>query len=171
MIDVQRILQENGSSCGNIGLPSPQRESRGDPLAHQDPPPSFDDEQQHLVESVLATVCLVNAGSETTQRKICIMSMRLEARERHVFSELAAHLRHLNRRVVCAAWTGIATSYLDDIWMYHSELPVTVLENCTCNIRPTSEHADLLRGVDLFISLCYVERHCSYYIVFAFLFF
>ena len=31
------------------------------------------------------------------------------------------------------------------------KLPVPVLENSTCNVPPTSEHADLLRGIDLII--------------------
>ena len=154
MIDVQRILQENGSSCGNIGLPSPQGESRGDPLAHQDPPPSFDDltdEQQHLVESVLQSV-LVNAGDSSVQN-LHYVDAPGGSGKTYVFNKLAAHLRHLNRRVACAAWTGIATTLMTSGRTIHGlfKLPVPVLENCTCNIPPTSEHADLLRGVDLFI--------------------
>ena len=31
------------------------------------------------------------------------------------------------------------------------KLPVPVLENSTCNVPPTSEHAELLRGIDLII--------------------
>ena len=71
----------------------------------------------------------------------------------YVFNKLSSHLKHHNMKVACAAWTGIATTLMIDGRTVHRlfKLPVPVLENSTCNVPPTSEHAELLRGIDLII--------------------
>lgn len=75
------------------------------------------------------------------------------SKKMYVFNKLSAHLRHHNQKVVCAAWTGIATTLMISGHTVHSffKLPVPVVENSTCNVPPTSHHAELLRGINLFI--------------------
>ena len=50
-------------------------------------------------------------------------------------------------KVSTCAWTGIAATLLKGGKTIHSlfKLPVPVLDNCTCNITPTSNHAAFLR--------------------------
>ena len=71
----------------------------------------------------------------------------------YVFNKIASHLRHHNKTVACAAWTGIATTLMTSGRTVHNlfKLPVPVVDNSTCNVSPTSEQAATLRAVDLFI--------------------
>lgn len=68
----------------------------------------------------------------------------------YVFNKLSSHLRHHNMKVACA---GIATTLMIDGCTVHGlfKLPVPVVENSTCKVPPTSEHAELLRAIDLII--------------------
>ena len=156
--DINRLLQENGLSCASIGLPLPQGEFNDVHVSTDlsEPPPSFDDlnrEQQHVVEAVLQSV--MNAeGEDGTPSRLHYIDAPGGCGKTYVFNKLAAYLRHHNKKVACAAWTGIATTLMPEGRTVHSlfKLPVPVLENSTCNVAPTSEHAQMLRGVDLFIT-------------------
>ncbi len=55
--------------------------------------------------------------------------------------------------VACAAWTGIAITFMTEGRTVHGlfKLPVPVLENSTCNVPSRSEHDMYLRGIDLII--------------------
>ncbi len=55
--------------------------------------------------------------------------------------------------VACAAWTGIAITFMTEGRTVHGlfTLPVPVLENSTCNVPSRSEHDMYLRGIDLII--------------------
>ena len=56
-------------------------------------------------------------------------------------------------RVSCAAWTGIAATLLTEGRTVHSlyKLPVPVVDTSSCNVSPTSEHANFLRNQNMFI--------------------
>ena len=66
--DIDKLLQEKGSSCAILGLPLPQGECRSDDETTQlEPAPSFDElneEQQCLVEAVLQSIESVGRGDE-----------------------------------------------------------------------------------------------------------
>ena len=71
-----------------------------------------------------------------------------------IFNYLISELGGLGYNVKSAAWSGIAATLL----MFggttlHSlfGLPVPILEDCVCKISPTSEKAEMLRQVDMFI--------------------
>ena len=56
-------------------------------------------------------------------------------------------------KVACAAWAGIATTLMVDGCTVHKlfKLPVPVVENSTCRVSPSSEHANLFREIKLII--------------------
>ena len=150
--DIERVLRENGSSCAAIGLPSPEGEASDDTPSTLEQAPTFDDltdEQQDLAESVLRSV---SAGEESTPT-LHYVDAPGGSGKTYVFNKLTSHLRHHHKKVACAAWTGIATTLMIEGRTVHGlfKLPVPVLENSTCNVPPTSEHAELLRALDLII--------------------
>jgi len=152
--DIDRVLRENGSSCVAIGLPSPQGEFSDEQPSPVEPAPTFEDltdEQQHLAERVLQSVS--SSGAEESVSKLHYVDAPGGSGKTYVFNKLTSHLRHHNKKVACAAWTGIATTLMIDGRTVHGlfKLPVPVLENSTCNVPPTSEHAELLRGINLII--------------------
>ena len=55
--------------------------------------------------------------------------------------------------VATCAWTGIAAALLYNGKTVHSlfKLPVPVLDNCSCKIKPNSREADFLRSQNLII--------------------
>ena len=65
-----------------------------------------------------------------------------------------------SRSVAHVAWTGIATTLMIDGHTVHSlfKQPVSVLENSTCYLAPTSEHAEYMRRINL-ITSCVVHTH------------
>ena len=66
---------------------------------------------------------------------------------------IANYLRQNGYRVSCAAWTGIAATLLTEGRTVHSlfKLPVPVVDTSSCNVSPTSEHANFLRNQNMFI--------------------
>ena len=66
-------------------------------------------------------------------------------------------LRGRGQNVAAAAWTGIAAQLLSGGRtggkILHSlfKVPVPILETSTCNVSPTSNHADMLRKLHLII--------------------
>ena len=149
--DIDRLLRENGTNCGAIGLPTPHGEASDEPSALE-PEPSFDDltdEQRHLMDSVLRSV----EGEEETVPRLHYVDAPGGSGKTYVFNKITSHLRHHNKTVACAAWTGIATTLMTSGRTVHNlfKLPVPVVDNSTCNVSPTSEQAATLRAVDLFI--------------------
>ena len=152
--DVERVLNENGSSCAAVGLPSPHGDSNETSSSTPvEPPPTFDDltdEQRQLLESVLQSI---SATAEESVPKLHYVDAPGGSGKTFVFNRLSAHLRHQNMKVASSAWTGIAGTLMIDGRTVHSlfKLPVPILENSTCNVAPTSTHAEMLRRVNLFI--------------------
>ena len=152
--DIERVLRENGSSCAAIGLPLPQGEATDeDTSSPNEAPPTFDDlteEQQELAESVLRSV---SSERDETVPNLHYVDAPGGSGKTYVFNKLTSYLMHHNKKVACAAWTGIATTLMILGRTVHGlfKLPVPVLENSTCKVPPTSEHAELLRALDLII--------------------
>ena len=150
--ELERIFHENSSSCATIGLPSPHGPASEDlPSIHESAPTftNLTSEQHHLVQCVLQSVM----GGEESVSRLHYVDAPGGSGKTYIFNMLSAHLRYQNLKGACAAWTGIATTLMICGRTVHSlfKLPVPVLENSTCNVSPTSHHAELLRGVDLFI--------------------
>ena len=63
-----------------------------------------------------------------------------------VFIMIAIYLCQNGYRVSCAAWTGIVATLLTEGRTVHSlfKLPVLVVDTSSCNVSPTSEHANFL---------------------------
>ena len=70
-----------------------------------------------------------------------------------IYSTLMCFLPGHGQNIATAAWTGIAAQLLSCGRTLHSlfKLPVPILETSTCNVSPTSNHADMLRKLHLII--------------------
>ena len=70
-----------------------------------------------------------------------------------VFNMIANYLCQNQYKISCAAWTGIAATLLTEGCTVHSlfKLPVPVVDTSSCNVSPTSEHANFLRNQKMFI--------------------
>ena len=66
---------------------------------------------------------------------------------------IANYLRQNGYRVSCATWTGIAATLLTEGRTVQSlfKLSVPVVVTSSCNVSPTSEHANFLRNRNMFI--------------------
>ena len=151
--ELERIFHENSSSCATIGLPSPHGPASEDLPSIHESAPTFTDitsEQHHLGQCVLLQSVM---GGEVSVSRLHYVDAPGGSGKTYVFNMLFAHLRHQNLKVACADWTGIATTLMICRRTVHSlfKLPIPVLENSTCNVSPTSHHAELLRVVDLFV--------------------
>ena len=71
----------------------------------------------------------------------------------YVYNYLICDLKSQGFKLASSAFTGIAAILLRDGITIHSlfKLPVPVLDNSTCNVRPNSDHAEYLREKDLFL--------------------
>ena len=158
--EIDLTLQENGSSCAALGLPIPHGVfESGDNSAHAhnvNSPPNFDDlntQQRNLLEIVLH---IVHANAEEgSQPHVCCYYVDAPGGcgKTYLFNRLAVHLQQHNHKVACAAWTGIAATLMVNGRTVHNlfKLPVPIVETSTCNVSPTSKHADILRSQSLFI--------------------
>ena len=70
-----------------------------------------------------------------------------------VFNMIANYLCQNQYKISCAAWTGIAATLLTEGCTVHSlfKLPVPVVDTSSCNVLPTSQHANVLRNQNIFI--------------------
>ena len=64
---------------------------------------------------------------------------------------IANYLCQNRYRVSCSAWTGIAATLLTEGIDSLFKLPVPVVDTSSCNVSPTSEHANFLRNQNMFI--------------------
>ncbi len=152
--DIDKILHENSSSCAAIGLPSPQGGFINNQPSSLEPAPTFDDqtnEQHHLLENILQSI-LSSAGEESVP-KLHYVDAPGGSGKTYVFNKLSSYLKHQNMKVACAAWAGIANTLMVDGCTVHKlfKLPVPVVENSTCRVSPSSEHANLFREIKLII--------------------
>ena len=71
----------------------------------------------------------------------------------YLYNYLICDLKSQGFKLASSAFTGIADILLKDGITIHSlfKLPVPVLDNSTCNVRPNSDHAEYLREQDLFL--------------------
>ena len=70
-----------------------------------------------------------------------------------VYNTLISYFRGQRELVAPSAWTGIAATLLKGGRTVHSlfKLPLPILDTSTCNIKPTSSHADFLSSISMFI--------------------
>ena len=70
-----------------------------------------------------------------------------------VCNTLITFFRYYGIIVASTAWTGIAATLLTGGRTVNNlfKLAVPILDTSTCNISPTSEHAEFLRSVSVFI--------------------
>ena len=70
-----------------------------------------------------------------------------------LYNTLIAYFRMHHIPFASSAWTGIAATLLTEGRTVHSlfKLPVPIIETSTCNVSPTSVHAQYLRERTVFI--------------------
>ena len=154
--EINSILYENGTNCERIGLPIPVDSQLNDePTQEQQHEIDFNilnNEQRQLVDSAILAV-ESSVEEDPTHPKCLYVDAPGGSGKTFVFNMIANYLRQNQYRVSCAAWTGIAATLLTEGRTVHSlfKLPVPVVDTSSCNVSPTSEHANFLRNQNMFI--------------------
>ena len=149
--EINSILYENGTNCERIGLPIPVDSQLNDePTQEQQREIDFNilkNEQRQLVDSAILAV-ESSVEEDPTHPKCLYVDAPGGSGKTFVFNMIANYLRQNGYRVSCAAWTGIAATLLTEGRTVHSlfKLPVPVVDTSSCNVSPTSEHANFLRN-------------------------
>jgi hypothetical protein len=149
-------------SCARIGLPNI------DPIQHIEPEPEFDiaaedeqariqvaklnDEQSMLVDSVLQDLAAIREG-QPPQTRAYFLDGPGGSGKTMVYNTLISCCRSQGVKVASSAWTGIAATLLTGGRTVHNlfKLPVPILDTSVCSVTPTSEYAEFLRSVAVFI--------------------
>jgi hypothetical protein len=158
--DIQAILQQNGMSCLDFGLPN------GEIIEVMDTDFDVDQqlniaatniallnpEQRVLVDEVLEALEEIKQGHAPKCRAYFLDGPGGTGKTM-VYNTLLACCRSQNIKVSPSAWTGIAAILLTGGRTCHSlfKLPVPILDTSVCHVSPTSVHAAFLRSVSMFI--------------------
>ena len=160
--EIDTILQDNGMCGHDLGLPE---------LLHSDatlfePEINVDAEKQFAAQQI----AILNQEQRTIVNRI-LEDLR-EISQEHpakcrahfldgpggsgkttAYNTLIASCRGDGVKVAASAFTGIAATLLAGGRTVHNlfKLPVPILDTSTCNVTPTSKHAEYLRSVSLFI--------------------
>ena len=100
-------------------------------------------EQVAVATAVIEAVQNIRNGNQQHHR-IFFLDGPGGSGKSYVYNYLINLLTSQGYRVATSAYTGIAAILLKNGITIHSlfKLPVPVLENSTCNVKPTSEHAE-----------------------------
>ncbi|KAK7089794.1 hypothetical protein V1264_024238 [Littorina saxatilis] len=160
---IDSILQQNGLSASILGLPKVH------PITICNQETEFDiatetrqafiltaklnEEQSLLISSVLQDLAEVNEGKYTSSCRTYFLDGPGGSGKTMVYNTLISTCRSQHIKVAASAWTGIAATLLSGGRTVHNlfKLPVPILDTSTCNVSPTSSHAEYLRSVKLFI--------------------
>ena len=156
LADIQKVLQQSGVTCGQLGLPTPQQN-----LAHMDTGSIrenveervvLNEEQEQVVNTVYQAIEEVEQGFPPKCRAIYLDGPG-GCGKTTVYNHLIHRLKARGLNVAAAAWTGIAATLLKGGRTVHTlfKLPVPITNSSTCDISPVSDHAEMLRRQHLII--------------------
>ena len=157
---IDSIIKQFGKSLSDFNLP-PLDEA----LAFQDAEdlallaeqasqlrPQLNPEQTRIADAVINAASNVANNIEQDQ---CVFFLDGPAGTGKTFTYnyLIKELKGRGIKVATAAYTGIAATLLSGGRTLHSlfKLPVPILDTSTCNVAPTSAHAEMLRNIGLFL--------------------
>jgi hypothetical protein len=151
---INDILMENGTNCQRIGLPAPFeiQQIAPDNEVNNIDIATFTDEQRHIADAVIDAVQKKKRG-EVPECTCFYVDAPGGCGKTYMFNTLISHFQRDNYYVSSGAWTGIASTLLIKGRTVHSlfKLPVPLTDTSVCNVPATSEHANLLRKLDLII--------------------
>ena len=157
LADIEASLIECGIMCVDLGLPKlDTMPFDTDNVMEMDTPmPSLDilnSEQMALVETMINTLKQLQSGCEPESRAFFLDGPGGSGKTT-VYNILMSYFRSHDITFASGAWTGIAATLLTGGRTIHSlfKLPVPIVETSTCNVTPTSSHAEYLRSVTVFI--------------------
>ncbi|XP_024871388.1 uncharacterized protein LOC112454320 [Temnothorax curvispinosus] len=153
---IQEILKNNGSSCENLELPSPnpviihvteynvdEERRRGDYLIS-----TLNVEQKHVYDLVMRAI----DNENEPQRLFCIDGFAGSGKT-YLFNTFLSVIRGRNEEVLPCASTGIAATLLKGGRTYHSlfQLSIPIYDSAKSNIRGNSKAARELISAKLII--------------------
>lgn len=160
---INSILQQEGLSTSVLGLPqlhpiNPNYNQQTEfDIAMETQQAStltgkLNKEQSQMVNSVLHDLTQLNEGNTSLCRAYFLDGPGGSGKTM-VYNTLISTCRSQHIKVAASAWTGIAATLLAGGRTVHNlfKLPVPILDTSTCNVSPTSLHADYLRSVKLYI--------------------
>lgn len=173
MLEIEKLLQSNGSSLNNFKtLPFPENNNVPPSLnrliseeksyelcveKHQQLLPSLTDEQRRVFDRIMATV-------ETNSGGVFFVNGFGGTGKTYLWKTLSTGLRSKGKIVINVASSGMAALLLDGGRTAHSRfaLPIQVHEGSMCFITPGSDLAGLLLETKLIIwdEAPMLHRHC-----------
>ena len=153
---IQAILTQSGKTLADYQLP-PLEEA---PVLDMPNVVAFRDEAENLramlnhdqiqVADAILQACAVN---DDTRANIFFLDGPGGTGKTFTYNYIIKAVIGQNLNVSTCAWTGIAATLLHNGKTVHSlfKLPVPVLDNSTCNVKPNSRHAQFLREQHIII--------------------
>ena len=153
---IQSILQQFGKTLSDFDLP-PLEEALAEEVPNveemrrdaQNIRPMLNPEQLNVADSVIDAV----TNNNNERANIFFIDGPGGTGKTFVYNYIIRELIGREMNVSTCAYTGIAATLLHNGKTVHSlfKLPVPVLDNSTCNIKPNSRHADVLRQQHIII--------------------
>ena len=158
--DIQSILIQAGIKCQDLKLPEVQHfnifHAEFD-LQHEEQivaenMEKLNDEQRTMVEAVMKAADEIQQDLPPKCRAFFLDGPGGSGKTM-VYNTLISLFRTRGITVAPSAWTGIAATLLSGGRTVHSlfKLPIPVDDTATCNVTPSSSHAEMLRSVTMFI--------------------
>ncbi|XP_057291716.1 ATP-dependent DNA helicase pif1-like isoform X1 [Hydractinia symbiolongicarpus] len=153
---IKAVIQQFGKRLTDFGLPALQEALLDDlPNAEEmrqealNIRPLLNAEQLHVADSVIN----VFTNNNINVANIFFLDGPGGTGKTFTYNYIIKEVIARNLCVATCAWTGIAATLLPNGKTVHSlfKLPVPVLDGCTCNIKPNSDHAAFLRRQDIII--------------------
>ena len=163
LFEISVILEECGLTCEGIGLPNDYIQQPVDAAVCGNENDSItdhviegllklNDDQYSMADAAIRALNRLRAGDVYTS-KCFFCDGPGGSGKTFIYNTLMSYCNSTNFKYAASAWTGIAATLLTGGRTIHSlfKLPVPIVETSTCNVTPTSSHADYLRSVDIYI--------------------
>ena len=159
LADIAGVLRQNRKSLADFNLPALEEmpanqnvDFAGHAAQAEQIRAQLNAEQLHAADSVLTAVMNVQNGIRQDSR-VFYLDGPAGTGKTFTYNYLISELKGRGFATATAAFTGIAATLLTDGRTLHSlfKLPVPILETSSCNIKPNSSHAEMLRGISLFL--------------------
>jgi hypothetical protein len=159
LADINDRLLMSGHTTDHFGLPIPEvnQPVDGIDIGQEEALAARDMEVLNLKQREAVDCILDHVDTDTendiTAPRIYFLDGPGGTGKTMVYNTLIAAVRSRGKQVAACAWTGIASTLLRYGRTVHNlfKLPVPVLDTSTCNVTPTSDHATMIRALDLIL--------------------